>query len=150
MKIAYDEAVSGMLANDGGPFGAVIVKDDTVIAQAHNMVLTSNDPTAHAEIVAIRSACANLDNYWLEDCRMFVNCEPCPMCLGAIYWARIHSLTFAADRNDAANLDFDDAHIYREICRPAMERQIEIRQDLREEALRVMQMWSEIELKKEY
>ncbi len=112
MKIAYDEAVSGMLANDGGPFGAVIVKDDTVIAQAHNMVLTSNDPTAHAEITAIRLASEKLGRFDLSDCTLYTSCQPCPMCLGAIFWARIPQVYYGATEEDAANGGFDDHRFY--------------------------------------
>ena len=150
LRRAIALAEEGMRLGDGGPFGAVIVKDDKIVGSGWNQVLKTNDPTAHAEVVAIRSACANLQDYWLEGCRMFVSCEPCPMCLAAIYWARIGSVTFAADRNDAAGLDFNDAHIYGEVCRPIEQRDIEIQQNLREEAVQIMQLWPEFDLKKSY
>ena len=150
LRRAIALAEEGMRLGDGGPFGAVIVKDDKIVGSGWNQVLKTNDPTAHAEVVAIRSACANLQDYWLEGCRMFVSCEPCPMCLAAIYWARIGSVTFAADRNDAAALDFNDAHIYGEVCRPIEQRDIEIQQNLREEAVQIMQLWPEFDLKKSY
>lgn len=150
LRKAIQLAEEGMRSGDGGPFGAVVVQDDRIVGTGWNKVLKTNDPTAHAEVVAIRSACANLGKYWLEGCRIFVNCEPCPMCLAAIYWARISSVTFAADRNDAAALDFNDAHIYGEVCRPVPERTIETHQCLRDEALQVMRLWPEFDLKKSY
>jgi tRNA(Arg) A34 adenosine deaminase TadA len=150
MRQALQLAEQGMHKGDGGPFGAVIVRGQKVIGKGWNKVLATNDPTAHAEIVAIRSACENLGSYWLEDCSMYVTCEPCPMCLAAIYWARITSITFAASRDDAAELDFDDAFIYREVCRSISERTIETRQCCREDALRVMQLWPSLEIKRPY
>lgn len=150
LRQAIQLAEQGMRRGDGGPFGAVIVKDNQVVGSGWNQVLKTNDPTAHAEVVAIRSACANLQDYWLEGCRIFVSCEPCPMCLAAIYWAHISSVTFAADRNDAAALDFNDAHIYNEACRPIEDRMIKTRQALRNEALQIMQLWPEFDLKREY
>lgn len=141
MRQAIRLAEQGMAAEDGGPFGAVIVRDDKVIGAGWNRVLRTNDPTAHAEIVAIRDACARAGNYWLEGCHIYVSCEPCPMCLAAIYWARIASLTFAATRMDAAAIEFDDDLIYREVCRPTGERSLAIRRCMREEAVRVMQRW---------
>ena len=112
MKIAYDEATNGMLADEGGPFGAVIVKDDTVISKAHNNVLSSNDPTAHAEINAIREASQKLDNFDLSGCTLYTTCMPCPMCLGAIMWARISNVYYGATEQDAAKGGFDDLHFY--------------------------------------
>lgn len=112
MKIAYDEAVYGMLKNDGGPFGAVIVKDDKVIAKAHNSVLKSNDPTAHAEINAIRVACEALGTFELNGCILYTSCKPCPMCLGAIFWARILTVYYGANEDDAAHGGFDDKRFY--------------------------------------
>ena len=150
LRRAIELAEEGMRRGDGGPFGAVIVKDDMIVGSGWNQVLKTNDPTAHAEVVAIRSACANIQDYWLEGCRMFVSCEPCPMCLAAIYWARIGSVTYAANRNDAAALDFNDAHIYGEVCNPIEKRDIDMQQDLREEAVQVMQLWPEFDLKRSY
>ncbi|WP_295047161.1 nucleoside deaminase [Sulfurimonas sp.] len=112
MKIAYDEAVNGMMKNEGGPFGAVIVKDDKVISVAHNSVLTSNDPTAHAEINAIRDASKILGTFELNDCILYTSCKPCPMCLGAIFWARIPIVYYGANEEDAANGGFDDKRFY--------------------------------------
>ena len=150
MREAILLAEKGMLSGNGGPFGAVIVKNDQIIGSGYNRVLGTNDPTAHAEIVAIRSACTNTKSYWLEGCHLYVNCEPCPMCLAAIYWARIESVTFGATREDAAALDFDDAYIYEETCRSITERSLQSHQCLREEALRVMRLWPSSETKKAY
>jgi guanine deaminase len=112
MKIAYDEATSGMLANDGGPFGAVIVKDEKIIATAHNEVLKSKDPTAHAEINAIRKASKKLDSFDLSGSVLYTTCMPCPMCLGAIFWARIKTVYYGATEDDAARAGFDDKVFY--------------------------------------
>ncbi|MDA3947302.1 MAG: nucleoside deaminase [Helicobacteraceae bacterium] len=112
MKIAYDEATAGMLANDGGPFGAVIVQDDKVIATAHNEVLRTNDPTAHAEIIAIRRASEQLENFDLSECILYCTCKPCPMCLGAIFWAHIGTVYYGATEQDAARGGFDDHRFY--------------------------------------
>lgn len=144
MQQAIELAEQGMAAEDGGPFGAVIVRDGEVIGSGWNRVLRSNDPTAHAEIVAIRDACRRTGSYWLDGSHIYVSCEPCPMCLAAIYWAKIPSLTFAATRMDAAAIEFADDLIYREVCRPAAERALDIRQCLREEAVRVMRRWPSI------
>ena len=112
MKIAYDEAVDGMLKNDGGPFGAVIVKDGKIIAQAHNEVLKTNNPTAHAEVNAIKEASEVLGNYDLSGCELYTSCYPCPMCLGAIFWARISTVYYGASEDDAARGGFDDKRFY--------------------------------------
>jgi len=113
MKIAYDEAVEGMLANDGGPFGAVITKDNKIIASAHNQVLESKDPTAHAEINAIRKASKFLDSFDLSECVLYTTCMPCPMCLGAIFWARIKTVYYGATEDDASRGGFDDKLFYK-------------------------------------
>lgn len=112
MEIAYDEAVSGMEANDGGPFGAVIVRNGEVIARAHNEVLSTNDPTAHAEILAIRRASAVLGNFDLSECILYTTCYPCPMCMGAVLWARIPTVYYGATMQDAAEGGFDDERFY--------------------------------------
>lgn len=112
MKIAYNEATEGMLSNDGGPFGAVIIQGDKVISAAHNEVLKTNDPTAHAEILAIRQASMHLGCFDLSDCTLYVTCKPCPMCLGAIYWARIGTVYYGATEEDAARGGFDDQRFY--------------------------------------
>ncbi|MBP5616783.1 MAG: nucleoside deaminase [Elusimicrobiaceae bacterium] len=118
LQEAIKEAHKGVKAGKGGPFGAVIVKNGKIIARGCNCVTSSNDPTAHAEITAIRAACAKLKNFELKDCIVYASCEPCPMCLGAIYWARPKALYFAADRLRAAASNFDDAVIYREVPLP--------------------------------
>ncbi|MBO5910806.1 MAG: nucleoside deaminase [Elusimicrobiaceae bacterium] len=112
---AIKEARKGVKAGHGGPFGAVIVKDGKIIARGHNRVTSTNDPTAHAEIVTIRKACKKLKNFELKDCILYSSCEPCPMCLGAIYWTRLKALFYAADRYVAAKANFDDEKIYKEI-----------------------------------
>ena len=112
MKIAYNEAVDGMLKNEGGPFGALIVKDGKVISKAHNSVLSSKDPTAHAEINAIRAASEILNTFNLEECILYTSCKPCPMCLGAIFWARISIVYYGANEEDAAHGGFDDKRFY--------------------------------------
>ncbi len=118
MEIACDEAVSGMEANDGGPFGAVIVRNGEVIARAHNEVLSSNDPTAHAEILAIRRASAALETFDLSECILYTTCYPCPMCMGAVLWARIPTVCYGATMEDAAQAGFDDAHFYTMLQHP--------------------------------
>ncbi len=118
MQIAYDEAILGMMKNDGGPFGAVIIRDDVIIASAHNEVLKSNDPTAHAEINAIRKASHLLGKFDLSDCILYTTCYPCPMCMGAIFWARIPTVYFASSMDDAAEGGFDDRVFYEMIRTP--------------------------------
>jgi guanine deaminase len=115
MQRALDLALERMRANKGGPFGAVIVRNSEVVAEGWNEVTSTNDPTAHAEVVAIRRACARLDTFDLSDCEIYASCEPCPMCLGAIYWARFRTLYYANTRQEAAQIGFDDEFIYREI-----------------------------------
>ena len=112
MKVAFDEATNGMLANEGGPFGAVIIKDNKIIASSHNQVLLSKDPTAHAEINAIRLASKKLGSFDLSGCILYTTCMPCPMCLGAIMWARIQNVFYGATEEDAARGGFDDLNFY--------------------------------------
>lgn len=112
MKIAVDEAIEGLEKKEGGPFGAVIVKDDKIISRGHNMVLQTNDPTAHAEITCIRKACAKLGTFDLSDCTIYSTCEPCPMCYGAIHWAKLNICYYGATAKDAENGGFSDKHIY--------------------------------------
>ena len=131
-----------MLAGHGGPFGAVIVKDGSVIAEGWNQVTTLNDPTAHAEVVAIRAAATRLQNFSLAGCVLYTSCEPCPMCLAATYWARLDRVLFAAGRADAAAIGFDDDFLYREIPLPVEARSLPIEQALRAEANAVFQAWS--------
>ena len=124
-----------------GPFGAVIVKDNKIISEGFNIVTSSNDPTSHAEIVAIRNACKILNNFSLEDCDLYTTCEPCPMCLSAIYWARIERIYYANTRGDAQKIDFSDAMIYEELNKTIKDRKIPMHQIMREEALKAFDLW---------
>lgn len=137
-------------AAEGGPFGAVIVKGDQIVGRGFNRVALANDPTAHAEIVAIRDACSRLGSFSLADCEIYSSCEPCPMCLAAIYWARLPRLHYAATRQDAAEAGFDDAHIYRQIALPPAARNLATQQALRTEALAAFEAWREKEDRVQY
>ncbi len=139
-----------MLEGEGGPFGAIVVKDGTVIGRGFNKVTSSADPTAHAEIVAIREACQALGDFHLDGCELYTSCEPCPMCLGAIYWARISKVYYANTREDAASIGFDDAFIYREIDLSLDARRIPMVQIMREEAREAFALWREKGDRKEY
>ncbi len=125
----------------GGPFGSVIVKDQKIIAEGSNKVTFTNDPTAHGEIVAIREACKNLNTFDLSGCEIYTSCEPCPMCLSAIYWSRLDKVYYANTREDAKNIDFDDSFIYTEIPKKIDDRKIKMVQMLREEALKAFEIW---------
>ena len=125
----------------GGPFGSVIVKDEKIISEGMNRVTVNNDPTAHGEIVAIRNACKKLNNFNLSDCSLYSSCEPCPMCMSAIYWSRIGKVYYANTRDDAKNIDFDDSFIYTEIPKKIDDRKIKMVQMLREEALKAFEIW---------
>ena len=142
MQQAIELSHKGMDTGKGGPFGAVVVKKGTIVGMGHNQVTATNDPTAHAEVVAIRDACQHLGTFQLEGCELYTSCEPCPMCLGAIYWARPDRVYYANTRDDAAAIGFDDAFIYDEIPRPLHERKIEMIQLGREEALKAFEKWS--------
>ena len=133
-----------------GPFGAVIVKDGEIVGQGVNRVTSTNDPTAHAEIVAIRDACRRLGTFSLAGCTIHSSCEPCPMCLAAIYWAHIDEIYYAATRDDAAAAGFDDAFIYHEIGLPPVERSVPARQALRGEALKAFHAWADFDDRIEY
>ncbi|MEK7256351.1 MAG: nucleoside deaminase, partial [Bacteroidota bacterium] len=141
MQQAIRLAFEGMRNGEGGPFGAVVVRNGEIIGKGNNQVAASNDPTAHAEIVAIRDACRRLGHFQLDDCILYTSCEPCPMCLGAIYWARPKQIFFACTREDAAAIAFDDDFIYREMELPHEERRIPAVQILREEALAAFEEW---------
>jgi tRNA(Arg) A34 adenosine deaminase TadA len=130
-----------MHAGDGGPFGAVVVKDGQIIGEGNNCVTSRNDPTAHAEVMAIREACRTLDTFSLEGCDIYASCEPCPMCLAAIYWARLDHLYYANSREDAAHIDFDDDHIYREVALPIEGRSLPTTRLLADEARVVFDEW---------
>ena len=125
----------------GGPFGCVIVKDNKIISEGSNKVTSTNDPTAHGEIVAIREACLKLNTFNLSGCELYSSCEPCPMCLSAIYWSHIDKIFFANTRNDAKNIDFDDSFIYSEINKKIEDRKIQMTQMLRDEALKAFKIW---------
>jgi len=125
----------------GGPFGSVIVKDNKIISEGYNTVTTTNDPTAHGEIVAIRKACKILNNFDLKGCDLYTSCEPCPMCLSAIYWARIDKVYYANTRNDAQKIDFDDSLIYEEFMKSIKERKIQMQQMMRDQALKAFDLW---------
>ena len=125
----------------GGPFGCVIVKNNKIISEGSNKVTSTNDPTAHGEIVAIRDACLKLNTFNLSGCELYSSCEPCPMCLSAIYWSHIEKIFYANSRNDAKNIDFDDSFIYSEINKKIEDRKIKMTQMLRDEALKAFKIW---------
>ena len=134
----------------GGPFGCVIVKDNKIISEGSNQVTMKNDPTAHGEIVAIRSACQKLNTFNLSGCDLYSSCEPCPMCLSAIYWSRIENIFYANTRIDAKNIDFDDSFIYSEITKDLKNRKIKMHQMHRDEALEAFKIWEDKEDKIKY
>ena len=134
-------SIAKMRGNCGGPFGAVVVRKGRIISRGWNCVTSANDPTAHAEISAIRDACKKLKSFRLDDCELYASCEPCPMCLAAIYWARIKKVFYAGTRKDAARIGFDDDLIYRELSRPIARRKIKMKQLRRSEALKVFKEW---------
>jgi len=150
MEAAVNAAIKGSNNNEGGPFGCVIVKDGKIIGRGNNTVTSTNDPTAHAEVNAIRDACTNLDSFQLDGCEIYTSCEPCPMCLGAIYWARPDKVYYGSNQTDAANIGFDDAFIYNEIPLPYSQRSIPFQQLGRKTALEAFTKWSEKEDKTEY
>ena len=140
MKHAIELSIKSV--NSGtGPFGAVIVKDNKIISEGFNIVTSSNDPTSHAEIVAIRNACKSLNNFVLKDCDLYTTCEPCPMCLSAIYWARIDRVYYANTRKDAHKIDFSDSMIYEELNKTIKDRKIPMNQIMREEAIKAFELW---------
>jgi guanine deaminase len=139
IQLSLDNVVSGQ----GGPFGAVIVKDGSIVAEGVNRVTASNDPTAHAEVVAIRSACAKLGTFVLKGCEIYTSCEPCPMCLGAIYWAHIARIYFGNVAAEASKIGFDDSFIYQEFARPLPQRSIPIIQMMHEQAIAAFRAWQE-------
>jgi guanine deaminase len=150
MRAAIALAKKGMEEGEGGPFGCVIVKNGEIIGQGNNRVTSTNDPTAHAEVVAIRHACQNLSSFQLDGCTIYTSCEPCPMCLGAIYWARPARIVYACTRHDAAAIDFDDAFLYDEIATSPESRRIPTHQILKEEAVLVFDNWALKADKKRY
>ena len=150
MSEAIRLAVENVKSGNGGPFGAVIVKDGKIISTGANNVTTSNDPTAHAEVVAIREACKKLDSFQLDGCDIYASCEPCPMCLGAIYWARPENIFFAGTKKDAANIGFDDSFIYEEISLPVENRKIQTVHIDHKDSLAPFNEWKSKEDKIEY
>lgn len=150
MRVAIRLSIENVESGKGGPFAAVIVKDGKILASAVNEVTSSNDPTAHAEVVAIRKACSTLNSFQLDGCEIYCSCEPCPMCLGAIYWARAAKIYFANTKEDAAAVDFDDKFIYDEIDLSYTGRKLATQQLLREEALVAFEKWKTSPLKMKY
>ncbi|RLD29261.1 MAG: tRNA-specific adenosine deaminase [Bacteroidetes bacterium] len=150
MKAAIKAALEGMNNNEGGPFGCVVVKNGEIIGRGNNKVTSTNDPTAHAEVIAIREACNILNTFQLKGCEIYTTCEPCPMCLGAIYWARPEKVYFGSNQIDAANIGFDDEFIYKEISLPYSKRSIPFEQLGRDIALEAFIKWSEKEGKTKY
>jgi len=149
MKRAIELSIKSV-NNGGGPFGSVIVKGDKIIAEGSNKVTSNNDPTAHGEIVAIREACKKLNNFSLNGCELYSTCEPCPMCLSAIYWARIDKIYYANTREDARKIDFDDSLIYTELQKNIDKRKIPMIQILRNEALKAFELWDQKKDKVKY
>jgi guanine deaminase len=141
MREAIRLSFQKMRGNHGGPFGAVVIRRGKIIGRGWNRVTSTNDPTAHAEIIAIREACRRLKTFRLDDCELYASCEPCPMCLAAIYWSRLGKIYFANTRRDAAAIGFDDDSIYREVSRPVSRRKIPMQQLLHNDALKVFAEW---------
>lgn len=141
MREAIRISLAGMRANHGGPFGAVVVRHGRIVGRGGNEVTSANDPTAHAEVMAIRDACRRLKTFRLEECELYTSCEPCPMCLAAIYWARLKRVYYGNTRRDAARIQFDDDFIYREVAKPIARRKLPMRPLLRSEASKVFAAW---------
>jgi guanine deaminase len=143
MREAIRLSIQMMRRGKGGPFGAVVVRNGKVVGRGSNQVTSANDPTAHAEIVAIREACKRLKTFQLDDCDLYTSCEPCPMCLSAIYWARLANVFYANTRKDAAKINFDDDFIYREVALPIRKRTLKMKQVLHDEALAAFTEWQQ-------
>lgn len=141
MRAAIRISITKMRANCGGPFGAVVVRKGKIVGRGWNQVTSTNDPTAHAEVSAIRDACRRLKTFQLDDCELYTSCEPCPMCLAAIYWARFRQVYYGNTRKDAARIEFDDDFIYQEVARPIARRKISMKPLLRSEALAAFREW---------
>lgn len=150
MARAIQLSIENVRSGRGGPFGAIVVQNGQIIAEGVNCVTQTNDPTAHAEVVAIRDACRKLQSFELRDCEIYTSCEPCPMCLGAIYWARPDRVYFGNTAADAAKAGFDDSLIYREISQPYAQRKIPLIPMMRDEALEAFRAWSEMPNKVPY
>ncbi len=150
MREAVACAKESVESGAGGPFGAVVVKDGEIVGRGGNMVVGTNDPTAHAEVVALRDACKRLGDFSLEGCELYASCEPCPMCLASIFWARIDKVYYACDRHDAARVGFDDAVFYEELAKPFEERRVRLLKMEDSEARVVMDLWHQDEGRREY
>jgi len=143
MARAIQLSTENVTSGRGGPFGAVVVKDGAIVAEGVNRVTATNDPTAHAEVLAIRGACKNLGHFGLAGCEIYTSCEPCPMCLGAIYWAHLSCVYFAGAAADASKVGFDDSLIYRELAHPPLQRKIPMIQMMRDSALAAFRAWED-------
>ncbi len=150
MREAIGLAAQNLQLLEGGPFGALVVKDGKIVGRGYNKVASSNDPTAHAEIVAIRDACKNMGTFQLDGCVIYSSCEPCPMCLGAIFWARPEKLYFAAGREDAADAGFDDSYIYQQLPLEMDKRDLPTEILLAEEAVQLFEAWKKLKIKPDY
>lgn len=150
MDLAIQKAIKGVMSDEGGPFGCIIVKDGQIIGKGNNKVTSTNDPTAHAEVMAIREACKFLNSFQLDDCIIYTSCEPCPMCLGAIYWARPKKVYYGCSKTDAAGIGFDDNFIYKELDLKPIKRTIPFEQINRKSAMKAFKAWEEKENKIEY
>lgn len=150
LREAIRLSIDKMEAGEGGPFGALVVREGQIVGVGWNRVTSTNDPTAHAEVVAIRDACARLGTFSLEECELYASCEPCPMCLATLYWARIERLYYAATREDAAGAGFDDSRIFDEIALRPSARSVLAVQDLRQEAQKAFEAWAKKEDRVEY
>ena len=143
MLRAIELSIENVQKGIGGPFGTVIVKDSNIIAEGSNLVTATNDPTAHAEMVAIRNACKKLNSFQLDDCKLYPSCEPCPMCFGAIYWARPKAIYFANTKDDATAIGFDDSFIYQQLMLDYAQRKIPMQQLMHEQAMQAFSLWKE-------
>lgn len=150
MHLAIELSEKNVLESLGGPFGAVVVKDGEIIAQSGNKVTSTNDPTAHAEVSAIRIACTRLNTFDLSGCVIYTSCEPCPMCLSAIYWSRIGKIYYANTKVDAGDIGFDDKFIYDELEKPMEERSLPVIQLMRDEAQQAFKLWEQSAMKTDY
>jgi guanine deaminase len=150
MRRAIELAATAIREGTGGPFGAVVVRGDNVVAEAVNQVVQQRDPTAHAEVLAIRGACQKLGTFSLAGCELYCSCEPCPMCLSAIHWARLNRVSYGAGREDAARIGFDDDYIYRQLALQPQERELCSEQVLRDDAVRMMQAWLKVDPERHY
>ena len=143
MRRAIELSLQNVHSGNGGPFGALVVNDDEIVGEGANQVLATNDPSAHAEVIAIRAACRKLKTFQLTGCEIYTSCEPCPMCMGLIYWARPKNVYYANTAADAARIGFDDAFIYQELAKPTLKRSVRMQQLLREEALAAFKAWEQ-------